>query len=388
MKMFSVHKMGPQTCSVLMFMLLTASVHCNSPKVEIIPANGEIDLGTTKYFLCKASQEGTLKWMTSQDEEIENEDGKYEIKDVDETLRGLYVTVSTIQPERIIKCQVETDSGEIAEAQITLKVIQKPQFVGDLETQKEFFSGSSVKLPCSAKGIPAPQLSWIRNGKTVLNSQGHISVGADGTLHINKIQLSDAGMYTCRAYIHSREEEALRNVSVIVNAAPILGIQNSTENATTHSNASLTCFVTGYPQPEVTWRRGAVPVVQDGQKYFLSSEGQELSILHLEKADEGEYTCDARNTHGVVNSTMLLQVFSPAAGLGKGALAGIVLLIFLVLLLAIDLTCYRTKKRGFLMFISTTLLGRPNPAIKIQDNEIKKGSTDKSQVVNISGIDA
>ncbi|XP_052345884.1 neural cell adhesion molecule 1-like isoform X6 [Oncorhynchus keta] len=51
-------------------------------------------------------------------------------------------------------------------------------------------------------------------------------------------------------------------------------------------------------------------------------------------------------------------------GMGKGAVAGIVMLIFLVLLIAVDATCCYTNRCGMLMFLAVKLFGQKVPGIK------------------------
>ncbi|KAG9460950.1 hypothetical protein GDO78_018611, partial [Eleutherodactylus coqui] len=75
-----------------------------------------------------------------------------------------------------------------------------------------------------------------------------------------------------------------------------------------NSNTSLTCSVTGHPEPRVTWKKGQQDVPLDGQKFTLSSDGRRLSVTELEKSDEGEYTCHAINRLGEHNTTLYLQV--------------------------------------------------------------------------------
>ncbi|XP_063798242.1 neural cell adhesion molecule 1-like [Pseudophryne corroboree] len=381
-----MNTMPPLRCSVVLLLLLARSAYCSKPSLQIIPADGAIYLGESKYFLCKANVETTLKWLTSDDEVISNEESLYEIKEIDEVTNGLTVTASKVELEPIIKCQAETSSGETSTAELKLRVIKKPQFVKDKETRKEFTADSVAQLPCAVEGIPPPQVTWFRHEIAITNLPGHLSATKDGTLTISKIQLSDAGMYFCQAYIRDRNEIAYKNVSVTVNAAPVVRFQNPLVNLTSKSNASFICFVTGHPEPQITWKKGEEPVTLDGQKYVLSSNSLELSITDLETSDEGEYTCHASNRLGEHNTTLVLQVINPPQGVGAGLIAGIVLLIFLVTLLAVDLNCYRTRRRGFLMYFITKVLGRSSPRAKLEETDIKKVTS--SHVVNISGIDA
>lgn len=51
-------------------------------------------------------------------------------------------------------------------------------------------------------------------------------------------------------------------------------------------------------------------------------------------------------------------------GMGKGAVAGIVMLIFLVLLIAVDATCCYINSCGMLMFLAVKLFGQKVPGMK------------------------
>ncbi|XP_077113523.1 neural cell adhesion molecule 1-like [Ranitomeya variabilis] len=381
-------KMSPQGCSAILFLLLlTKAVFCSKPGLEIIPSNGEIFLGEGKDFLCKSNVEATIKWIFDN-EEIEDEEGRYKQKDIDESVRSLYVTASKVEPDRLIQCHAESESGETSTAEIKLRIIKKPTFVKDVETQKEFTADTMAKLPCDVEGIPRPQVTWYRYGMAITPLPGHLSAGTDGTLTIERIRLSDAGVYYCMAYVSERNERAYKNVSIIVNAAPIVDFNTTNPNITSGSNVSFTCDVSGHPAPRITWRKGDENVPVDGQKYVLSADGLRLSITELDSSDGGEYTCQAVNSYGEHNTTLLLQVIDLPQGVGAGVIAGIIILIFLVTLLAMDLTCYRTRRRGFLMHFATNVLGRTTPRVILDENDVKKQTADKSHVVNVSGIDA
>ncbi|XP_073513629.1 neural cell adhesion molecule 1-like [Phyllobates terribilis] len=247
-------KMSPQGSSAILLLLLTESVFCSKPGLEIIPSNGEIFLGEGKDFLCKSNVEATIKWIFDN-EEIEDEEGRYKQKDIDESVRSLYVTATKVEPERLIQCHAETESGETSTAEIKLRIIRKPTFVKDVATRKEFTADTTAKLPCDVEGIPHPQVTWYRYGMAITPIPGHLSASTDGTLTIEKIRLSDAGVYYCMAYISERNEMAYKNVSVIVNAAPIVHFNTTNPNITSRSNVSFTCYVSGHPEPRITWRR-------------------------------------------------------------------------------------------------------------------------------------
>ncbi|XP_078392300.1 neural cell adhesion molecule 1-like [Cetorhinus maximus] len=58
------------------------------------------------------------------------------------------------------------------------------------------------------------------------------------------------------------------------------------------------------------------------------------------------------------------------AKIGMGGIVGIIMMIFLVLLLAVDVTCYYTRRCGILMCIAVNVLGKQEPDAKRLDQEM------------------
>jgi Immunoglobulin I-set domain len=55
-----------------------------------------------------------------------------------------------------------------------------------------------VELSCSASGVPAPTISWSKNGDAVIPSD-YFQLVDGGNLRILGVMPSDAGMYQCIA---------------------------------------------------------------------------------------------------------------------------------------------------------------------------------------------
>lgn len=61
--------------------------------------------------------------------------------------------------------------------------------------------GHPVELPCMARGVPEPTLTWTRDGKKY-------TVSADGSLVLRDVGLDDEGTYTCTATNTAGTDEA------------------------------------------------------------------------------------------------------------------------------------------------------------------------------------
>ncbi|XP_054285498.1 roundabout homolog 2-like [Macrosteles quadrilineatus] len=60
-------------------------------------------------------------------------------------------------------------------------------------------------LVCQARGSPPPQIKWYKNGSPVDTASGRVSIKHSGSLQIEDLQPSDAGLYTCTATSASGE---------------------------------------------------------------------------------------------------------------------------------------------------------------------------------------
>ena len=80
----------------------------------------------------------------------------------------------------------------------------------------------------------------------------------------------------------------------------------------TGEEAKFSVKVTGTPLPEVEWQKGSKPI-RDGRRIKLD-KGDDgvhtLCILSTETADQGGYTCIAKNKAGRVSCTAKLTVES------------------------------------------------------------------------------
>eukprot|EP00061_Rhincodon_typus_P018317 g47440.t1 len=80
-------------------------------------------------------------------------------------------------------------------------------------------------------------------------------------------------------------------------------------------------------------------------------------------------------------TTMAVKEADPSdgSGLGTGAIVGILIVVFLILLVAVDVTCYFINKCGLLMCIAVNFCGQPGPGSKGKDMEEGKAAFSKDE---------
>ncbi|NXB77102.1 HMCN1 protein, partial [Donacobius atricapilla] len=176
----------------------------------------------------------------------------------------------------------------------TLTVVQSEILVG---------LGDTTVMECKTIGIPAPQVKWFK-GDLELRASAFLTIDTHrGLLKIQETQDLDAGDYTCLAT--NEAGRAAGKITLDVGSPPIFMQEPGDAAADLGSNVTLLCYVQGYPEPRVTWRRlDGAPLFS--RPFALSSSSQlrtgALAIQNLWVSDEGSYVCEAENQFGRIQS--------------------------------------------------------------------------------------
>ncbi|XP_045082181.1 neural cell adhesion molecule 1-like isoform X2 [Coregonus clupeaformis] len=124
-------------------------------------------------------------------------------------------------------------------------------------------------------------------------------------------------------------------------------------------------------------------VDEDWRQKDLPSNSTVINLHDLQYNSDYHMEVLAVNPNGSSSPAKLnFNIPQPVAkmnqgGMGKGAVAGIVMLIFLVLLIAVDTTCCYTNRCGMLMFLAVKLFGKKVPGMKTveEGDGISNGKT-------------
>ncbi|NWW37465.1 HMCN1 protein, partial [Panurus biarmicus] len=176
----------------------------------------------------------------------------------------------------------------------TLTVVQSEILVG---------LGDTTVMECKTTGIPPPQVKWFK-GDLELRASAFLIIDVHrGLLKIQETQDLDAGDYTCVAT--NEAGRAAGKITLDVGSPPVFTQEPGDESADLGSNVTLPCYVQGYPEPRVTWRRlDGAPLFS--RPFALSSSSQlrtgALAIQNLWVSDEGTYVCEAENQFGRIQS--------------------------------------------------------------------------------------
>ncbi|NXO06160.1 NCAM1 protein, partial [Oriolus oriolus] len=288
-----------------------------SLQVDIVPSQGEISVGESKFFLCQVAGEAKFKdisWFSPNGERLTPNQQRISVVRNDDFSSTLTIYNANIDDAGIYKCVVSSLEEGDSEATVNVKIFQKLMFK-NAPTPQEFKEGDDAVIVCDVVSSLPPTIIWKHKGRDViLKKDVRFIVLSNNYLQIRGIKKTDEGTYRCEGRILARGEINFKDIQVIVNVPPSVRARQSTMNATANLSQSVTlaCDADGFPEPTVTWTKDGEPVeeVEDEDKYSFNYDGSELVIQKVDKSDEAEYICIAENKAGEADATIHLKVFA------------------------------------------------------------------------------
>ncbi|NXT68617.1 HMCN1 protein, partial [Chaetops frenatus] len=169
---------------------------------------------------------------------------------------------------------------------------------------------TSALLECAAEGVPAPRITWRKDGAVFTGNNSRYSVLEDGSLHIPWAQVADTGRYMCMATNAAGSERQRIDLHVLVPPTIASGQTNIT--VTVNVQTTLPCEATGIPRPAISWKKNGHPlsVDQNQNTYRLLSSGS-LVIITPTVDDTAVYECSVSNDAGEDQRAIELTVQVP-----------------------------------------------------------------------------
>ncbi|XP_069861249.1 hemicentin-2 [Dipodomys merriami] len=270
------------------------------PPPQLLPgANVTVSPGETALLACHVLSDHpyNLTWVrdwqvlpVSEGRVSRLADQSLEVRDVVPSDGGQY------------QCVASNANG--ASRASTWLLVREAPTVSINSRSQSFSQGVEVKVSCSASGLPAPHISWSREG-LALREGSRIRVDAQGTLLIRDLAPEDAGNYSCRATNEVGTDE--ETVTLYYADPPSASAVRAVVLAAVGEEAVLACAVSGIPLPRVIWYRGALEMI-------LAPEGSSPGTLRIPAAQErdvGIYTCRAINELGNASAQIQLEVGYP-----------------------------------------------------------------------------
>ncbi|XP_022807420.1 fibroblast growth factor receptor-like [Stylophora pistillata] len=160
-----------------------------------------------------------------------------------------------------------------------------------LDTKELYFDiDSNEKLQCSVNNETS-YTGWFINGvRQIPNSTSQrIRIEKSGELFIDKVQLSDAGLYECSRL------EYVEYYIVYVNAKFTEDTPNQ-QTMTAGKKGTIRCSAEGKPRPQISWRKKDGKPLSKGR--FTPVSNGNLHISRVKPEDDGTFICRMKQTKG------------------------------------------------------------------------------------------
>ncbi|KAM5259263.1 hemicentin-2 isoform 1-T1 [Hipposideros larvatus] len=217
------------------------------------------------------------------------------------------------------RCEASNDAGVDA-WELELRVLEPPYWGTD-ETNGllERVAGENASLPCPARGMPKPQVTW-RKGPSLepLRGRPGLAVLDEGSLFLTAVSPTDGGDYDCLAT--NEAGSASRRVKLVVYVPPSIREDGHRANVSGMAGQSLTleCDANGFPAPEIVWLKDGQLIPEVGSHHLLDG-ARALHFPRIQEDDSGLYSCRAENPAGTAQKDFDLLVLIPPSLLGAGA---------------------------------------------------------------------
>ncbi|XP_040018292.1 neuronal cell adhesion molecule isoform X1 [Gasterosteus aculeatus] len=225
----------------------------------------------------------------------------------DKTLRIVDVSESDAGEYR---CTARNPLGSVHQT-IRVTVKAAPYWISGAPRNLVLAPGESSVLTCRASGTPKPSVSWAMNGIPIENSPKDLSRKVeDDTIIFTDVQAGSSAVYQCN--VSNDYGYLLSNAFVNVLSEPprVLTQNNKVYQVIKNRQASIDCASFGSPIPKITWFKDSRSSTLDGDPYVLHDNGT-LEIHTAQAHNSGKYTCVARNSLGIYENHIYLEVKEP-----------------------------------------------------------------------------
>ena len=137
------------------------------PKMDVLnPWNKSSFPGSTIFFHCLSKTPYDVVW--TQNSKILNFSTNHFKQFQNGTLK---ITNITSRDHGIFTCSLRHQNMQISRTNATLEVISPPFFTSTPNPIYNYSKSSNQVIPCSAEGLPQPEVTWLKDGRVIPNHQ-------------------------------------------------------------------------------------------------------------------------------------------------------------------------------------------------------------------------
>ncbi|KAK3082882.1 hypothetical protein FSP39_007872 [Pinctada imbricata] len=203
--------------------------------------------------------------------------------------------------------------------------VEAPQ-VEEHPQNVEVDEGEPVTFTCRFRGSPSPVVNWYRNNQLIKPSKYfRMDSTPDGTSSLSLLEAfpEDSGTYRCVARnkagetscsallkVHGLDSEAEQPTMETRTQPPSFTKPITNTMVVEGATAVFEARFMGLPQPDITWLRNGLQVIQDSRNYKIERlpNSTTLTIKAAFPEDSGLITCRIKNISGTTECSAELYV--------------------------------------------------------------------------------
>ncbi|XP_061629782.1 neuronal cell adhesion molecule-like isoform X14 [Phyllopteryx taeniolatus] len=208
------------------------------------------------------------------------------------------------------RCTARNRLGSVHHTiQVTVKAA--PYWISGAPRNLVLAPGENGVLMCRASGTPKPGIQWAMNGVPIEYAPKDPSRKVeDDTIIFTDVQTGSSAVYQCN--VSNQHGYLLANAFVNVLSEPprVLTPANKVYQVIKNHRALLECTYFGSPIPKITWFKESRSGTLDAETHKEHDNGT-LEIRVAQPRNSGKYTCVARNSLGIYENHVHLEVKEP-----------------------------------------------------------------------------
>ncbi|XP_069039964.1 basement membrane-specific heparan sulfate proteoglycan core protein isoform X5 [Lepisosteus oculatus] len=285
----------------------SSSSRLQTPIISIEPHSAAVRPGESTSFRCRVysgAQPIRIEWKMTNSQPLQD--------NVKIGPDGSVITIAKARPanQGTYRCVASNLFG-ITQSVVSLIVKVPPQVTVTPKGPVRVKVGEPINLECQATGEPRPAVTWHRSDtarRIVLSSP--VPMDSNAVMQILAARPEDSGTYGCMAKNSEGSSEVKVDVVVeggpLVTSAPIASAEAPLVIVVEGDTTTLHCTATGHPPPTITWSKLRAPL--PWQHKVVNNS---LILPNVGRQDSGQYICNATNTMGTAEITIIVDVESP-----------------------------------------------------------------------------
>ncbi|XP_059854532.1 protein sidekick-2 [Delphinus delphis] len=281
-----------------------------APTIIIPPKNTSVVTGTSEVTMeCVANARPLIKLHITW-----KKDGVLLSSGISDYNRRLTIPNPTGSDAGYYECEAILRGSSAASVVrgAYLSVLEPPQFVKEPERHITAEMEKVVDVPCRAKGVPPPSITWYKDSAVVeVGRLSRFRQRGDGGLQISGLVPDDTGMFQCFARNAAGEVQTSTYLAV-TSIAPNITRGPLDSTVIDGMSVVLACETSGAPRPAITWQKGERILASGSVQLprFTLLESGSLLVSPTHTSDAGTYTCLATNSRGVDEASADLVVWA------------------------------------------------------------------------------